>query len=107
MVKLIYRVTYGYLENPLDPLDPRPTTLDPRLDFKKVSVYLYNYNFYNNIRKTYTQQTRGNVVLMLARRLQRRHNIKTILCQCLVLAGYRPTVMLTWLSGDVEPMSGQ
>ena len=35
---------------------------------------------------------------MLARRLQRRHNIKTTLCQCLVLAGYRPTVMLTWLS---------
>ena len=44
---------------------------------------------------------------MLARRLQRRHNIKTILCQCLVLAGYRPTVMPTWLSSDVEPMSGQ
>ena len=44
---------------------------------------------------------------MLARRLQRRHNIKTTLSQCLVLAGYRPTVMLTWLSSDVEPMSGQ
>ena len=44
---------------------------------------------------------------MLARRLQRRHNIKTTLCQCLVLAGYRPTVMLTWLSSDVEPVSGQ
>ena len=44
---------------------------------------------------------------MLARRLQRRHNIKTKLCQWLVLAGYRPTVMLAWLSSDVEPMSGQ
>ena len=44
---------------------------------------------------------------MLARRPQRRHNIKTTLCQCLVLAGYRPTVMPTWLSSDVEPMSGQ
>ena len=60
---------------------------------------------YNNkIWKTYTQQTRGNAVLMLARRLQRRHNIKTTLCQCLVLAGYRPTVMLTLLSSDVEPL---
>ena len=44
---------------------------------------------------------------MLARRLQRRHNIKTTLCQCLVLAGYRPTVMPTWLSSDVQPMPGQ
>ena len=35
------------LENPLDPSphDPRPTTLDPQLDFEKKSVYLYNYNF--------------------------------------------------------------
>ena len=46
-------------------------------------------------------------MLMLARRLQRRHNIKTTLCQCLVLAEYRPTVMPTWLSSEVEPMSGQ
>ena len=35
---------------------------------------------------------------MLARCLQRRHSIKTTLCQCLVLAVYRPTVMPTWLS---------
>ena len=34
-------------------------------------------------------------------------NIGTTLCQCLVLAGYRPPVMLTWLSSYVEPMSGQ
>ena len=46
---------------------------------------------------------------MLARRLQRRHNIKTTLCQCLVLAGYRPTVMLTWLSmlrwASIQPVT--
>ena len=40
----------GYLENPLDPLAPRPTTLDPRpstldLILKTVFVCLYNYNF--------------------------------------------------------------
>ena len=31
----------GYLENPLDPLDPRPSTLD----LIKKNVCLYNYNF--------------------------------------------------------------
>ena len=43
----------GYLENPLDPLDPlapRPTTLDPRpstldLILKTGFVCLYNSNF--------------------------------------------------------------
>ena len=44
---------------------------------------------------------------MLARCLQRRHNIKTTLCKCFVLAGYRPTVMPTWQLNDVKPISGQ
>ena len=44
----------GYPENPLDPLAPRPTTLD--LILKTVFVCLYNYNFNNynnNIREIY------------------------------------------------------
>ena len=39
----LVHVYLGYLENPLDPLDfliPRPSTHDPRLDFKKKCLFI-------------------------------------------------------------------